>query len=132
MPKKSIQSTTSKQNVEKRVENTENLNKKSADFWKNVIDKLKEERKAMLYSNLSNTRAILLDDMTVGIEFLGGLTSFGKAVIERPENMNELKRLISLECKKDMRVKILESNNNKPKEENHEIDLGININYIDE
>ena len=132
VPKKSIQSTTSKQNVEKRVENTENLNKKSADFWKNVIDKLKEERKAMLYSNLSNTRAILLDDMTVGIEFLGGLTSFGKAVIERPENMNELKRLISLECKKDMRVKILESNNNKPKEENHEIDLGININYIDE
>ena len=130
-PKKSTLSTTSKQNVEKKVENTETINKKSADFWKNVIDKLKEERKAMLYSNLSNTRAVLLDDMTVGIEFLSGLTSFGRAVIERPENMNELKRLISLECNKDMRVKIIEPNNNKPKEE-QKIDIGIDINYIDE
>ena len=61
------------------------------EFWTNVINKLKEERKAMLYSNLNNTKAILLDDMTVGIKFLNGLNSFGKAVIEKTENMNELK-----------------------------------------
>ena len=104
----------------------------NANFWPNVINRLKEERKAMLFSNLNNTNAVMLDDMTVGIQFTNGLNSFGRAVIERPENMNELKRLVSMECGKDMRIKILDKQENK-KEENmaNKIDLGININYID-
>ena len=129
--KKEQQSTVSKQNVEKSSSKPSTTATKGEDFWENVINKLKEERKAMLYSNLSNTKAVLLDDMTVGIEFMNGLTSFGKAVIERPENMNELKRLISLECNKDMRVKILEANDKKDKNEESKIDLGIDVNYID-
>ena len=102
------------------------------NFWPNVINKLKEERKAMLFSNLNNTSAVMLDDMTVGIQFANGLNSFGRAVIERPENMNELKRLVSMECGKDMRIKIIDKQENK-KEENtgNKLDLGININYID-
>ena len=104
----------------------------NTNFWPNVINRLKEERKAMLFSNLNNTNAVMLDDMTVGIQFTNGLNSFGRAVIERPENMNELKRLVSMECGKDMRIKILDKQENK-KEENmaNKIDLGININYID-
>ena len=104
----------------------------NANFWPNVINRLKEERKAMLFSNLNNTNAVMLDDMTVGIQFTNGLNSFGRAVIERLENMNELKRLVSMECGKDMRIKILDKQENK-KEENtaNKIDLGININYID-
>ena len=104
----------------------------NANFWPNVINRLKEERKAMLFSNLNNTNAVMLDDMTVGIQFTNGLNSFGRAVIERPENMNELKRLVSMECGKDMRIKIIDEQENK-KEENtaNKIDLGININYID-
>lgn len=104
----------------------------NANFWPNVINRLKEERKAMLFSNLNNTNAVMLDDMTVGIQFTNGLNSFGRAVIERPENMNELKRLVSMECGKDMRIKIIDKQENK-KEENtaNKIDLGININYID-
>ena len=104
----------------------------NANFWPNVINRLKEERKAMLFSNLNNTNAVMLDDMTVGIQFTNGLNSFGRAVIERPENMNELKRLVSMECEKDMRIKIIDKQENK-KEENtaNKIDLGININYID-
>ena len=104
----------------------------NANFWPNVINRLKEERKAMLFSNLNNTNAVMLDDMTVGIQFTNGLKSFGGAVIERPENMNELKRLVSMECGKDMRIKIIDKQENK-KEENtaNKIDLGININYID-
>ena len=102
------------------------------NFWPNVINKLKEEKKAMLFSNLNNTNAVMLDDMTVGIQFANGLNSFGRAVIERPENMNELKRLVSMECGKDMRIKIIDKQENK-KEENtgNKLDLGININYID-
>lgn len=133
IPKNNAQSTIVKQKVENSSQNLSASKGKSEDFWQNVIDKLKEERKAMLYSNLNNTKTVMLDDMTVGIEFLNGLNSFGRAVIERSENMNELKRLISLECGKDMRVKIIDSSENKPKEENtNSIDLGIDINYIDE
>ena len=104
----------------------------SAEFWPNVINRLKEERKAMLFSNLNNTKAVLLDDMTVGIQFLNGLNSFGRAVIERPENMNELKKLVSLECGKDMRIKIVDKTDEKKEEDSSEkLDLGIDINYID-
>lgn len=122
-------------NTSKKVENTVKKvipkDIKSEEFWNNVIEKLKEERKAVLYSNLSNTKAELLDDMTVGIHFLNGLNSFGKAVIERPENINELKRLVSLECGKDMRIKII-SEEQTVSEPKKQIDLGIDINYIDE
>lgn len=135
-----------KQNVVKVVNNNEhtttdkvslknaNVSKaKSVDFWGNVINSLKEQRMPMLYSNLLNTKAILLDDMTVGIEFPNGLNSFGRGVIERPENMAELKKLVSIECKKDMRIKLL-GNSNQNKNENisaPELNLGININMID-
>lgn len=70
--------------------------------------------------------------MTVGIQFLNGLNSFGRAVIERPENMNELKKLVSLECGKDMRIKIVDKTDEKKEEDSSEkLDLGIDINYID-
>ncbi len=111
---------------------TMSSSKSSADFWANVINKLKEERKAMLFSNLNNTKAVLLDDMTVGIQFANGLNSFGRAVIERPENMNELKRLVSMELGKDMRIKIIDKKEEaKTEETDNKIDLGIDINYID-
>ena len=44
----------------------------------------------MLYTNLLNTNAVEINDMTIGIEFPNGMTSFGKTVLERPENKNEL------------------------------------------
>ena len=137
---KSSLSTNSVQNVNKQVQKvTTNANnvepkakvKAGEDFWTNVINKLKEERKAMLFSNLNNTKAVIIDDMTVGIQFNNGLNSFGRAVIERPENMNELKRLVSMELGKDMRIKIIESEDNNNSKEENKIDLGIYINYID-
>ena len=36
----------------------------------------------MLYTNLLNTNAVEIDDMTVGIEFPKGITPFGKTVLE--------------------------------------------------
>ncbi len=120
------ESTESKQNVESSA------TKKSADFWSNVIETLKEQRMPMLYSNLVNSRGIMLDDMTVGIEFPNGLNSFGKSVIERPENMAEIKRLVSLECKKDMKVKLIDkkAEENK-KSQSNEFNIGIDVNLID-
>ncbi len=95
------------------AQNASKLNQaksQAAPFWENVINTLKEERKPMLYSNLMNTRGVLIDDMTFGIQFPNGLNSFGKSIIEKPENMSELKRLVSIECKKDMRIKLLDGN----------------------
>lgn len=102
-------------------------------FWGDVINTLKEERKPMLYSNLLNTRGILIDDMTFGIEFPNGLNSFGKSVIEKPENMAELKRLVSIQCKKDMRIKLIDNSktNNSATNDVPNFDLGIDINIVE-
>ncbi len=130
-------STPRTQNVNKSTSNTgkaeiKTSSKKSADFWVNVIESLKEQRMPMLYSNLVNTKGIMLDDMTVGIEFPNGLTSFGKGVIEKPENMAELKRLVSIECQKDMRIKLLDKKEEEPKlNPVQELNLGIDVNMID-
>ena len=104
-----------------------------ADFWGKVIDSLKAERQPMLYSNLLNTKGVILDDMTFGIQFPNGLNSFGKSIIEKPENMSELKRLVSIECKKDMRIKLIDNKNAKSAQQpsqNGLADLGINVNVI--
>lgn len=107
--------------------------KNSQAFWGDVIDTLKEERKPMLYSNLLNTKGVLIDDMTFGIEFPNGLNSFGRSVIERPENLAELKRLVSIQCKKDMRIKLIDDKANVKPQENAmpNIDLGIDINIVE-
>ena len=116
-----------KQNVKPEIK----LKNKSSDFWENVIASLKEAKKPMLYSNLMNTKAVKLDDMTVGISFPNGLNPFGKRVIEQPENMQELKRLVSMACGNTMNVKLLDE---EPKVEanNKSFDFGMNINIIED
>ena len=127
----------SKENSEKN-NNKDSSNPKEnkvevADFWGKVIDSLKAERQPMLYSNLLNTKGVILDDMTFGIQFPNGLNSFGKSIIEKPENMSELKRLVSIECKKDMRIKLIDNKNAKSAQQpsqNGFDGLGINVNVI--
>ena len=89
----------------------------------------------MLYTNLINTKAVELNDMTVGIEFLNGLNAFGKTIIEKPENMNELVKLVSMQFGKEMRIKLIDnkSNDNIQDDVNpietmaNELDIPINI-----
>ena len=109
---------------------------KKIDSWPNIVKQLKQDGKIMLYTNLMNTNAKEINDMTVGIEFPKGLTSFGKTILEKPENMNELTKLISIQCGKEMRVKLIEDNVNNvqrsPQDEftnevTSAIDMPINI-----
>lgn len=106
--------------------------------WGKIVGDLKQSGKILLYTNLMNTNAVEINDMTVGIEFPCGLTPFAKSVLEKPENIQELSRLVSMEYGKDMRVKVLDGTQNivKPKEvgpiENMASDLDIPINIIDE
>ena len=61
----------------------------------------------MLYTNLIGTRAKELNDMTVGIEFPKGMTAFGKAVLEKQENIKELTKLVSMASGKPMQIKYI-------------------------
>ncbi len=107
----------------------------------------------MIYANLINSRAVELNDMTIGIEFSGGLNEFRRQLLEKDENRREIEKLVSIACGKEMKIKYIDkpasninntSNNKKVKQETKEqktnkIDsledlknLGIDINYIDE
>lgn len=58
-----------------------------------------------------NTKATELNDMTIGIEFPNGMTSFGKTVLEKQENIREISNLVSIACGKEMQIKYIETNN---------------------
>lgn len=115
------------------------LNIKQLEFWPKIISQLKEERKMILATNLMSTIATLINDMTVGIVFQNGLTPFIKATMERPENVQELERLVSIECGKEMRIKLLDNQDEilrkkamEAEEQNPIKNLGIPINEIEE
>lgn len=150
IPEKKINSTQSDndktiKNVEKKEQNKEVenvLKEKRANnvstgeelpYWKNIINTLKESGKVMLYTNLLNSTASQINDMTIGITFANGLTNFGKSVLERPENMQELVRLVSIEAGKEMRIKYLEGKEKTKIEQTDKFsELDIPINIIEE
>ena len=55
----------------------------SVQNWPKIVDNLKQEGKITLYTNLLNSTANEINDMTVGIKFERGLTPFGKAILEK-------------------------------------------------
>ena len=142
------------QNEKKQTISTENL--KSQEFWPNILQQLKSNGKVMIYANLLNSRAVELNDMTIGIEFQGGLNDFRKRLLEQNENKKEVEKLVSIACGKEMQIRyidkpaktvenkkstqaktIKENKTETDKESNiNSLDdlanLGIDINYIDE
>ena len=90
----------------------------------------------LVYTNLMNSNAVQINDMTVGINFPKGLTPFGKTILEQNENMNEIVKQVSIELGKPMKVKLLDNVEIKEQKINQvesltkELDLPINI--IDE
>ena len=109
---------------------------KYVPYWSSVLDKIKANGKIMIYTNLIGTKAVLIDDMTVGIEFPGKLSEFAKKVLNEYENKAIIEKLISVEQGNTMRVKYLgnEEAESKPKDgiENLASKLNIPINIIDE
>ena len=51
-----------------------------------------------------------INDMTVGINFENGLTPFRKDILEKPENMSEIVKQVSMELGKPMRVVLVDNN----------------------
>lgn len=85
--------------------NHNKFSSKVEEYWPQIINDLKQNGKIVLYTNLMGTRAKELNDMTVGIEFPNGMTSFGKAVLEKQENMREISNLVSMASGKEMQIK---------------------------
>ena len=91
--------------------NNKKFSNKSEEYWPQIVSDLKQSGKIVLYTNLMNTKATELNDMTVGIEFPNGMTPFGKTVLEKPENVREISNLVSIACGKEMQIKYISSNN---------------------
>ncbi|MFR5189816.1 MAG: DNA polymerase III subunit gamma/tau [Clostridia bacterium] len=104
----------SQKRVEEPIQNTSKTQShiKEGDTlnnWPKIVGDLKTAGKIMLYTNLMNTTAKQMNDMTIGIIFPNGLTSFGKTILEKSENVAELEKRISMECGKAMRVQYIDS-----------------------
>lgn len=103
--------------------------------WQKILEQLKQEGKMPIYSTLDGTTASKVNDMVIGIEFPQGLNSFAKDILEKPENMTELERKVSIECGNPMRIKLINSKEVEVvhKEENpiqelaQNMDLPLNI-----
>ena len=87
-----------------------NFSNKSEEYWPQIMNDLKQNGKIVLYTNLMGTRAKELNDMTVGIEFPNGMTSFGKTILEKQENVREISNLVSIACGKEMQIKYITPN----------------------
>ena len=90
---------------------TKKFSNKSEEYWPQIVNNLKQSGKIVLYTNLMNTKAKEINDMTVGIEFPNGMTAFGKTVLEKPENIREISNLVSMACGKEMQIKYITQNN---------------------
>ena len=108
---------------------------KRMENWGKLVSGLKESGKIMLYTNLMNTTATEVNDMTVGIVFQNGITPFGRSILDKPESVNELTKIISLEYGKPMQVRYIDA---KRQEESKDIaneitkEMGMPVNIIDE
>ena len=110
-------------NSVKTVDNTKtiakNFSNKSEEYWPQIVNELKQSGKIVLYTNLMNTKAVELNDMTVGIEFQNGMTPFGKTVLEKQENIREISNLVSMACGKPMQIKYI-TKSSKPQVTNED------------
>ena len=105
--------------------------------WKNLVNQFKAEGKIMIYTNLLNTRLTKINDLFIGIEFPNGLTPFGKTILEKSENMNELVNKVSMLYGKEIKIKLVdlakkESVGETTLLENFAKDNNLKINVIEE
>jgi len=109
----------SNQKTQNKKINVSIQNITSEEYWKKVLDTLKASGRMVLYSNLIGTKAKEKDDLTLEVIFPNGLTTFGKSMLEKSENINEIAKLVALECGKEMRIKYIDAKEYVPKEENN-------------
>ena len=111
---------------EKNIVETKVIDKSiNYDFWKNVLNKLKEENLYVLYSALTGVKVNLKDDLIVELILSN---DFQKGIITKPEYISKLRELFSLEFNKDMIINVID---NFKKDDENSLNLGFNINVIE-
>ena len=132
-PKK-IEKTASKSQDKMIIQQKLTTNEK-LEGWSKILMDFKQAGKIMLYTNLMNTQAYIINEITVGIEFTKGMTPFVKGIMEKPETIQELEEKISIQCGKPMRVKFIDTKASEEQKEKleplqefaKELDLPMNI-----
>ena len=134
---------------EKNIEKNENIKEEKAIYkigtedpkineeWANIINQFKSEGKIMIYTNLLNTKLTQINDLIIGIEFPNGLTAFGRTILEKNENMNELIKRISILFGQEMKVKLIDLTKKEEVQKISELesfakDKGLSVNIIEE
>ncbi len=74
--------------------------------WNEILDKLRSQRRMILYSNLLNARAVCLSDRMIGLVF-DEENSFSRILVSKAENLEILESLLSQELGREIRVKCL-------------------------
>ncbi len=99
--------------------------------WPKIVNDLKQNGRIVLYTNLLDTRAEEINDMTVGIKFPKGITAFGKTILEKQENIKEISTLVSMACGKPMNIKYIPENQNNMVQHNPQDDIAKLANESD-
>ena len=123
------------QKAENKTEEKPAIRLKPIKGWNDIIENFKTQGKIMLYTNLMNTTATEVNDMTGGIVFQNGITPFGRSILDKPESVNELTKIVSMELGKTMQVRYIDA---KHPEESRDIvgeitkEIDMPVNVIDE
>ena len=123
---KNIGMSSTPSNIKSSTINTNNTKNYSSDLsksWPKIVNDLKQNGKIVLYTNLMNTKAEQINDETVGIKFQNGITAFGKAVLEKQENVKEIANLVSMVCGKNVQIKYISDIQNNVVHHNPEDDI---------
>ena len=99
-------------NITKPKSTTTNFSNKADEYWPQIMNELKQNGKIVLCTSLHGSKATEINDMTVGIEFPNGMSSFNKTVLEKPENIKEISTMVSMACGKPMQIKYISGNSN--------------------
>ena len=107
--------------VQNTIENKNVVKFKNDDsnsWWKEELTKLKSNGKMTLYTSLMNSVIELEGESLVKISFPKGITSFGKTLIEIPDNKKYIKDVLTKHYNKDIGFKYVfneNKENDKPK-----------------
>ena len=104
-----------------KAPNTQPANMGNNEFWKKVINSLRQNKKMMLYTTLLNSRARQIDDLNIEIEFPNGLTAFNEKVVNDPNNKNDLIKAIFAVTGKEMNLKFKDGRVKSPETKNANI-----------
>ena len=106
------------------------------EIWPKIVTTIKDSGRMSVYSQLINSSAVALNDVSVGIKVN---SEMAKAVVEQPENVNMLEREISINMGKPMKIKVLGLDteirekriNNEEGINELQKELGNNLNIMD-